>query len=57
MASESFLEGAVIDTIVPEASETKIEEALSEAIQTGPGDDASLLPSVAQRSLLFFGMR
>ncbi|KAI5285082.1 hypothetical protein KEM54_000844 [Ascosphaera aggregata] len=54
MAAQSFLEGAVIDTIIPQASDANLEEALSDARQIGSGDDASMLPTVTQRSLLFF---
>lgn len=50
-----FLETAVLDTLVPAASHSDIAEVLASATQDEGGIPTSLLPSVEQRSLLFFG--
>lgn len=56
MADESFLKHAVLDTIVPHASEVNLEEALSSGLRVDSDDSLSLLSSIQQRDLLFFGM-
>lgn len=50
----AFLRNAILDTVVPEASESDVGDALN--AQSEDGDPDSLLPTLAQRSLLFFGM-
>ena len=53
--SGEFLETALLDTLVPLASSSDITEVLASSTQDEAGVDTSLLPSVEQRSLLFFG--
>lgn len=50
-----FLRHAVLDTIVPHAPAHDIEGALSSALEDGADDLPSVLSSIPQRSLLFFG--
>ncbi|KAI5289052.1 hypothetical protein KEM55_008914, partial [Ascosphaera atra] len=52
--SINFLEHAVVDTIVPRTSGAGFEELLSSAVQASKENEATLLPSVPQRTLLFF---
>lgn len=52
--SRAFFRNAILDTVVPEASNSKLPEALDEASETGTDDDTSLL-SIRQRDRLFFG--
>ncbi|PGH15549.1 hypothetical protein AJ79_02331 [Helicocarpus griseus UAMH5409] len=55
MAPEEFLHRAVLGTIVPYASDVNLEEALNSSAQDEELDDTpSLLPTIRQRSLLFF---
>ncbi|EEH40891.1 hypothetical protein PAAG_02867 [Paracoccidioides lutzii Pb01] len=54
MAPEEFLRGAVLDTIVPYVSEINLEETLDSSIQEDIDESSSLLPTIRQRSLLFF---
>jgi hypothetical protein len=52
-----LLRHAVLDTIVPHASDIDIEDAISLSLQEDLEDDSSyLLPGIKQRPLLFFGM-
>lgn len=50
-----FLSNAILDTVVPQASSADIEEALSASSQVEDEGTTSLLPSIAERELLFFG--
>ncbi|KKA16878.1 hypothetical protein T310_9492 [Rasamsonia emersonii CBS 393.64] len=49
-----FLRHAVLDTVVPHASDVDIEAALTSSLEGGAGDLTSVLSSIPQRSLLFF---
>lgn len=51
-----FLRHAILDTVVPHAPTLDIEAALSSALENGADDLPSVLSSIPQRSLLFFGM-
>lgn len=51
-----FLRHAVIDTVVPHAPAIDIEGALTSALEDGADGLPSVLSSIPQRSLLFFGM-
>lgn len=51
-----FLRHAVLDTVVPHAPAIGIEGALTSALEDGADDLPSVLSSIPQRSLLFFGM-
>lgn len=50
-----FVRNSVFDTIVPQRSEIDLEEALKTTDIRDPTSDACLVPSIAQRQLLFFG--
>lgn len=50
-----FLRHAVIDTVIPQASNIDIEAALASALEGGADDLSAVLSSIPQRSLLFFG--
>ena len=50
-----LLKESIIGVVVPEASNTTIADALAEDEIRGDLDSESLLPSIKQRSLLFFG--
>jgi hypothetical protein len=50
-----FLRHAILDTVVPHAPALDIEDALSSALEDGADDLPSVLSSIPQRSLLFFG--
>lgn len=52
-----FLRHAVLETVVPHASGLDIEGALTSALEDGADDLPSVLSSIPQRSLLFFGMQ
>jgi hypothetical protein len=52
---EEFLRNAVLDTVVPRASDFDIEGALTSSLEEGAADLPSALSSMPQRSLLFFG--
>ncbi|OJD18851.1 hypothetical protein AJ78_01184 [Emergomyces pasteurianus Ep9510] len=54
MAPEEFLRRAVLDTIIPYATQVNLEDALNSSIQEDIEDSPSLLPTIRQRSLLFF---
>ena len=55
--SREFLRHAVIDTVVPDDANIDIQEALKSALKGGDADDLlSLLSSIPQRSLVFFGV-
>ncbi|BDD54792.1 hypothetical protein MPDQ_006671 [Monascus purpureus] len=49
-----FLRHAVIDTVIPQASNIDIEAALASALEGGADDLSAVLSSIPQRSLLFF---
>ena len=51
-----FLRHAVLETVVPHAPELDIEGALTSALEGGADDLTSVLSSIPQRSLLFFGV-
>lgn len=50
-----FLRHAVLDTVVAHAPAIDIEGALTSALEDGADDLPSVLSSIPQRSLLFFG--
>lgn len=50
-----FLRHAVLETVVPHATDIDIEGALSSALEGGAEDLSEVLSSIHQRSLLFFG--
>jgi hypothetical protein len=50
-----FLRHAVLDTVVPHASDIDLEAALTSALEEGADDLPSVLSYIPQRSLLFFG--
>lgn len=50
-----FLRHAVLDTVVPHASDIDLETALAKALEGGAEDLSSVLSLIPQRSLLFFG--
>ncbi|KAL1954656.1 hypothetical protein VTO42DRAFT_850 [Malbranchea cinnamomea] len=54
MAEERFLHRAVLDTIVPHASDVDLEEALSSGLRIDSDDSLSLLSTIRQRDMLFF---
>lgn len=49
-----FLRHAVLDTVVPHASNIDLEAALAKALEGGADDLSSVLSLIPQRSLLFF---
>ncbi|KAL3460700.1 TRAPP trafficking subunit Trs65-domain-containing protein [Aspergillus heterothallicus] len=49
-----FLRHAVLDTVVPHASDIDLEAALTSALEEGADDLTSVLSYIPQRSLLFF---
>ncbi|KIA75715.1 hypothetical protein HK57_00498 [Aspergillus ustus] len=49
-----FLRHAVLDTVVPHASDIDLEAALTSALEEGADDLPSVLSHIPQRSLLFF---
>ncbi|EAW07805.1 TRAPP trafficking subunit Trs65 domain-containing protein [Aspergillus clavatus NRRL 1] len=49
-----FLRHAVLDTVVPHASNIDLETALAKALEGGAEDLSSVLSFIPQRSLLFF---
>ncbi|KAL4879530.1 TRAPP trafficking subunit Trs65-domain-containing protein [Aspergillus karnatakaensis] len=49
-----FLRHAVLDTVVPHASDIDLEAALTSALEEGADDLPSVLSYIPQRSLLFF---
>lgn len=51
-----FLRHAVLETVVPHAPGLDIEGSLTSALEDGADDLPSVLSSIPQRSLLFFGM-
>lgn len=50
-----FLRHAVLDTVVPHASNINLEAALTSALEDGAEDLPSVLSHIPQRSVLFFG--
>lgn len=52
-----LLRHAILDTVVPHAPILDFESALSSALKDGADDLSSILSSIPQRSLLFFGMQ
>ena len=55
LLSAQFLDTACLDTIVPLASNADITELLVSSNHEERGPVKSLLPSIEQRPLLFFG--
>ena len=55
MSQGKLLSGAVLETVVPHASDANLEETLSVLLQENAVDSPFLLPTIKQRSLLFFG--
>lgn len=51
-----FLRHAVLDTVVPQASDIDLEAALTSALEAGAEDLADVLSFIPQRSVVFFGM-
>ncbi|OJJ49670.1 hypothetical protein ASPZODRAFT_58307 [Penicilliopsis zonata CBS 506.65] len=49
-----FLRHAVLDTVVPHATELDIEKAITSCLETDADDLPTILSSIKQRSLLFF---
>ncbi|RAH42137.1 TRAPP trafficking subunit Trs65 domain-containing protein [Aspergillus brunneoviolaceus CBS 621.78] len=49
-----FLRHAVLDTVVPHASDVDLEAALTSALEGGADDLTSVLSQISQRSVLFF---
>ena len=54
-STAAFAESSTLDVLVPEDSNFNIEEALNSADDTIESREFTLLPSVAQRNVLFFG--
>lgn len=50
-----FLRHAVLDTVVPHASDIDIEDAISSSLQEDLEESSLLLPGIKERPLLFFG--
>lgn len=50
-----FLRYAVLDTVVPHASDIDLEAALTSALEAGADDLIDVLSFIPQRSVLFFG--
>lgn len=50
-----FTTQALLDTVVPHAADLDIEAALTSALESGAEGFSSVLDSIPQRSLLFFG--
>jgi hypothetical protein len=50
-----FLRNAILETVVPHAPDIDIEAALTSALEGGAEDIGSILSTIPQRSLLFFG--
>lgn len=50
-----FLRHALLDTVVPHAQTVDIEKLLTSALENGADDLPSVLSSITQRALLFFG--
>jgi hypothetical protein len=55
MGAERFLQRAVLDTIVPQASEIRLEDILGSSSPDLSEDSLSILSTIRQRDLLFFG--
>ena len=53
---EEWLQDSLLGVVIPENSNTTIADALANDTDQGDSDSDSLLPSVKERSLLFFGM-
>lgn len=52
-----FLRHAILETVVPHAPGLDIEEALTSALEEGADDLPSVLSSITQRPMLFYGMQ
>lgn len=50
-----FLRHAVLDTVVPHASDVDLEAALTSALEAGADDLTDVLSFIPQRSVMFFG--
>jgi hypothetical protein len=55
MGAERFLQRAVLDTIVPQTSEISLEDILGSSSPDLSEDSLSILSTIQQRDLLFFG--
>jgi hypothetical protein len=53
--SVDFVESAVLDTIVPAASQLNIEEALAGSVERLDDGNESPLAAIPQRQALYFG--
>lgn len=53
--SLEFVEGSILDTIVPAATNLNIEEALSGSVEKLDEGNDSPLAAIPQRGVLFFG--
>lgn len=50
-----FLRHAVLDTVVPHASDIDLEAVLKSALEAGADDLTDVLSHIPHRSVLFFG--
>lgn len=55
-SSSEFVESSILDTIIPQATNFDIEEALNGSVERLDDSTASPLSSIAQRNFLFFGL-
>lgn len=55
-ASHDFAESSVLEAIAPATSQIDIEEAFNSWDGTVQDNDASIVPFVAQRQVLLFGV-
>ena len=53
MSDVDFVKSSTLEIVVPDASDLDIEETLRIAADK---DESTLISSISQRSLLFFGM-
>jgi hypothetical protein len=53
--SLDFVESSVLDTVVPLATDLKIEEALAGSVERLDDENDSPLAAIPQRHTLFFG--
>lgn len=50
-----ILEDALVETLIPHASELDTEAAITAALEAGADDLPAILASIPQRDILFFG--
>lgn len=55
-SSGEFVESSVLDTCVPLASSTDVQELLADWDGTEDEGSSALLPFIAERETVFFGM-